>query len=70
MRAKQRIVTPLCQVLGEKNQDQSGFAVSGGFDINGDNIADIIIGAPDTSPLSRDQAGTSYIYIRQSRRIS
>ncbi|MDB5334439.1 MAG: hypothetical protein JWN70_58, partial [Planctomycetaceae bacterium] len=45
---------------GLATNDESGFAVSGGGDINGDGFADILIGAPDASPLSTN-SGQSYV---------
>ncbi len=44
-------------VTGESVGDQSGYSVSGAGDVNGDGIADIIIGAP----LANRSAGKSYV---------
>jgi len=41
--------------------DQSGFFVSKAGDINGDGIADIIIGARDGNPNGKEVAGRAYI---------
>jgi hypothetical protein len=36
-------------------------SVGGNVDVNGDNIADIIVGAPSADPSSRSDAGISYV---------
>ena len=40
--------------------DRSGIAVSGGGDVNGDGLADLLIGADGESP-NRDRPGASYV---------
>ncbi|MGB1336775.1 MAG: integrin alpha, partial [Planktomarina sp.] len=35
---------------GVDASDRSGFSVSAAGDVDGDNIADLIIGAPDAAP--------------------
>ncbi len=52
---------------GEVARSESGFFVSGGGDVNGDGITDIIIGAPSSSTNS--QIGYSYV-IFGSRNIN
>lgn len=49
------------KILGERNGDWSGWSVSNTADINGDCIADIMIGVPFSNPLGRSWAGTAYI---------
>jgi hypothetical protein len=45
---------------GEAEGDLSGFSVSGAGDINGDNIGDLIVGAPGAEP-SGSESGRSYV---------
>ncbi|NQU38184.1 MAG: FG-GAP repeat protein [Actinobacteria bacterium] len=46
---------------GTGAQENSGRSLSNAGDVNGDNIDDIIIGAPDASNNSLDHSGSSYI---------
>lgn len=41
--------------------DYSGYSVSGAGDVNGDGLADLIIGAPDGDPGDDSNAGESYV---------
>jgi hypothetical protein len=41
--------------------DQSGFSVSGAGDVNGDGLADLIVGAYGADPGGDDYAGESYV---------
>ena len=41
--------------------DRAGNSVSLVADINGDDLADLIIGAPNADPAQRDRAGESYV---------
>ncbi|HUV84827.1 MAG TPA: protein kinase [Methanosarcinales archaeon] len=50
---------------GETTDDKSGASVSGAGDINGDNIADLIIGAPYANPPGKNAAGRSYVMFGQ-----
>lgn len=43
-------------INGVDNAERSGFSVSGGGDINGDGLSDLIIGAPDTDGTNVGQA--------------
>lgn len=46
---------------GEAIGDQSGYSISGAGDINGDKIADFIIGASSASSEGRNKSGSSYV---------
>ncbi len=46
---------------GEENAGL-GFSLSALSDINGDGIPEILVGAPDSSPGGRDEAGSVYIF--------
>lgn len=48
-------------ILGEVWGDSCGAAVSGAGDFNGDGYADVVIGAPDASPVTGSWAGTGYL---------
>lgn len=48
-------------INGRSAYDNSGFSVSYAGDINKDGYDDIMIGAPQSSPLSRSAAGSVYI---------
>jgi hypothetical protein len=49
------------QVWGAQPVDRLGYSVSGGADVNGDGLDDIVIGATGVSPLDRTDAGTTYV---------
>lgn len=44
--------------------DESGFSVSGGFDMNGDGISDFIIGAPEGGTIGEFD-GEAYVVFGQ-----
>jgi len=46
---------------GEAESDLSGFSVSGGADINGDGLDDVIVGAQSADPGGLDRSGRSYV---------
>jgi hypothetical protein len=46
---------------GAAAYDNSGFSVSAAGDVNGDGIADVIVGAPFADPSGRYAAGSSYV---------
>jgi hypothetical protein len=48
-------------IQGAAAGDFSGFSVSGAGDVNGDGIADLIIGAPEADSNGRERAGASYV---------
>jgi hypothetical protein len=49
------------KIYGEYEYDNSGWAAGGAGDFNGDGYDDIVIGANRADPLSRTDAGKSYI---------
>ena len=54
------------RILGAAAQDRSGFSVSGAGDVNGDGLADVIIGAVWADPHGNIDAGTSYVVFGKS----
>jgi hypothetical protein len=48
-------------INGQCANDSSGFSVAGAGDINGDGLADMIIGAQYSDPASGVEAGRSYV---------
>ena len=48
-------------INGIDENDRSGESVSGAGDINGDGVADLIIGAEDADPNENNGAGESYV---------
>lgn len=48
-------------INGQSADDLSGFRVSGAGDVNGDGLADLIIGANQSDPATGNNAGRSYV---------
>jgi hypothetical protein len=48
-------------IHGIDPHDGAGEAISGGGDINGDGLADLIVGAPNADPNDTRNAGESYV---------
>ena len=48
-------------INGESAGDQAGYFVSGAGDVNGDGLADLIVGAPYGDPGGLTNAGKSYV---------
>lgn len=48
-------------INGQAASDHTGWSVSSAGDVNGDGLADLIIGARDASPAGRQFAGRAYV---------
>jgi hypothetical protein len=48
-------------INGQGASDYSGFSVSSAGDVNGDGLADLIVGARQSDPLAGANAGRSYV---------
>ncbi len=48
-------------INGADPGDVSGYSVAGAADVNGDGLADVIVGAPAADPAGNDAAGESYV---------
>jgi len=57
-----RTFTLLHQFNGTNAGDDFGVSISGIDDLNGDSIADILVGADNADPATRNNAGTVFLY--------
>ncbi|CAN5156257.1 hypothetical protein BH10PSE7_BH10PSE7_09340 [soil metagenome] len=57
------------EIRGETANDASGFSVSGAGDVNGDGLADLIVGAHRANPHGED-SGASYVVFGRSTGFS
>jgi FG-GAP repeat/FG-GAP-like repeat len=53
-------------INGQAVDDTAGFSVSGAGDVNGDGLADLIVGAVDADPGGVNHAGKSYVVFGKS----
>jgi len=49
------------QMLGADDGDIAGFSVAGSGDVNGDGLADLVVGAPRADPDGDENAGAGYV---------
>jgi large repetitive protein len=53
-------------ITGHCEDDFSGWSVSSAGDVNGDGLADLIVGAYGSDPTARSEAGRSYVVFGQT----
>jgi hypothetical protein len=53
-------------INGESVNDYSGYSVSSAGDVNGDGLADVIVGARNSDPSGSSNAGRSYVVFGQT----
>ncbi len=53
------------RIDGATQGDGAGFAVSTAGDVNGDGLADVVVGAPEADNNFREQSGSAYVVFGQ-----
>ena len=53
------------RIDGASQGDNAGFAVSTAGDVNGDGLADVVVGAPEADNNLREQSGSAYVVFGQ-----
>ncbi|MFM7640435.1 MAG: integrin alpha, partial [Cyanobium sp.] len=57
-------------INGQSSNEQTGFSVSSAGDINGDGLADLLIGAPYSDPATGVDVGKAYVIFGKSSHIT
>jgi len=58
------------RIQGFQEDQRSGYSIAGGFDINGDKIDDIVIGAPRTDLKGAEDVGEAYVVFGRRRTVA